>query len=115
MDMGDGRPEEKAIADLDMETVRSGLKDGSLLLVDVRETHEFAIGHIPGSVSLPLSQFDPAELPLQSGKRIVFSCAAGVRSLKALHMARSAGFNLNEHFAAGFRGWLVGGGEVSDV
>ena len=50
------------VVDLDRETVKQGLADGSLLLIDVREDHEFARGHIPGSVSHPLSSFDPEAL-----------------------------------------------------
>ena len=67
------------VNDLDIDDIKTGLSDGSILLVDVREPHEFAAGHIPGSVSRPLSRFDPADLPNEPGKRIVLSCAAGVR------------------------------------
>ena len=70
------------VIDLDRETVKRGLADGTITLVDVREPHEFAAGHIPGSMSLPLSRFDPTAIP--EGGRIVFSCAAGVRSARAV-------------------------------
>ena len=53
---------------LELETVKAGLADGSILIVDVREPHEFAMGRIRGSVLLPLSQFDPARIPVNSGK-----------------------------------------------
>ncbi len=55
------------IVDLDLETIREGLADGSILLIDVREPHEFQMGHIPDSVSLPLSTFDPAAIPEAEG------------------------------------------------
>src|SRR5215212_6320537 len=59
------------VVDLDRETVKRGLADSSLLLVDVREPNEFAAGHIPGSVSHPLSTFDPMALPAAAeGQRI---------------------------------------------
>ena len=75
------------VIDLDREAVRQGLREGSILLVDVREPHEFAAGHIPGSVSHPLSTFDPSTLP--EGKRPpalmvalhVWSMAHGIASL----------------------------------
>ena len=73
------------VVDLDRETIKEGLREGAFVLVDVREPHEFAAGHIPGAVSHPLSSFDPSVLP--EGKRIVFSCAAGVRSARALEFA----------------------------
>ena len=74
------------VIDLDREAVKQGLREGSFVLVDVREPHEFAAGHIPGAVSQPLSTFDPSALP--QGKRVVFSCAAGVRSVRALEFAQ---------------------------
>lgn len=102
------------VQDVTREEVREGLADGSLVLVDVREAHEFAAGRIPGSVSLPLSAFDADELAPYAGKRIVFSCAAGVRSLHALNAARAAGLDLKEHYRGGFRDWAMSGSPVDN-
>jgi rhodanese-related sulfurtransferase len=101
------------IVDVDLEEVKQGLEDGSMLLVDVREPHEFAAGHIPNSVSHPLSAFDPAALPVAEGRRIVFSCTAGVRSVRAIEFAQAAGLDLREHFAGGFKGWSLAGEPVA--
>lgn len=38
------------VIDLDREAIKEGLREGSFVLVDVREPHEFAAGHIPGAV-----------------------------------------------------------------
>ena len=101
------------IVDLERDEVARGLEDGSILLVDVREPHEFAAGHIPGSVSFPVSTFDPAALPEAEGRRVVFSCAAGVRSVHAIQMAQAAGLDLREHYRGGFKDWLMWGGDVA--
>ena len=98
------------VIDLDREAVKQGLHDGAFVLVDVREPNEFAAGHIPGAVSHPLSSFDPAALP--QGKRVVFSCAAGVRSVKALQAAQGAGLDINEHYKGGFKDWAAAGEPV---
>ena len=82
-------------------------------LIDVREPHEFAAGHIPGSISHPLSTFDPAKLPLEEGRRIVFSCASGVRSVRAIEFAQAAGLDLREHYKGGFKGWALAGEPVA--
>lgn len=95
------------ITDLDIDDIKQGLADGSILLVDVREPHEFAAGHIPGSLSHPLSTFDPAALPEAEGKRLVFSCAAGVRSRHALAAAQAAGLPVDAHYAGGFKDWAL--------
>ena len=101
------------VIDLDRETVKRGLADGSMILVDVREPHEFAAGHIPQSVSHPLSTFDPAALPLGEGRRIVFSCAAGVRSVRAIEFAQAAGLDLREHYRGGFKEWMMAGEPIA--
>ena len=93
------------IKDLDLAAVKAGLADGSMLVVDVREPQEFAGGHIPASISMPLSGFDPRALPVGEGKRIVFSCAAGVRSMQAIALAQAAGLDLDEHYRGGFKEW----------
>ena len=96
--------------DLDREDIKQGLAEGAFLLVDVREPHEFAAGHIPGSVSHPLSTFDPSALP--TDRRIVFSCAAGVRSVRAMELAQAAGRDIREHYRGGFKDWAMAGEPV---
>ena len=102
------------VVDLDRDEIKQGLADGSILLVDVREPHEFATGHIPGSISHPLSTFDPAELPSEPGRRIVFSCAAGVRSVRAIELAQGAGLAVTEHYRGGFKDWAFAGEPVEE-
>ncbi|MCJ2014095.1 rhodanese-like domain-containing protein [Methylobacterium sp. J-076] len=104
------------VVDLDRETVKQGLADGSILLIDVREEHEFEAGHIPGSVSHPLSEFDPAalaEMVRADGRRPVLSCAAGVRSANALVVAQRAGVDLSEHYRGGFKDWYSAGEDIA--
>ena len=100
------------VNDLDIDDIKAGLAENSILIVDVREPHEFAAGRIPGAVSLPLSQFDPADLPNEQGKRVVLSCAAGVRSLRALEFAQAAGLDIDSHYIGGFKDWAMRGEPV---
>jgi rhodanese-related sulfurtransferase len=95
------------VVDLDRQDIKQGLADGSIVLVDVREPHEYAAGHIPGAVLNPLSSFDPSALP--TDKRVVFSCAAGVRSLRAIEFAQAAGLDIREHYKGGFKDWASAG------
>lgn len=95
------------VQDVGIEELKSGLRDGTITLVDVREPNEFAAGAIPGSVSMPLSSFDPASLP--GSGRVVFSCAAGVRSARVVEYLQAEGLPFREHFAPGFKGWLAAG------
>lgn len=99
------------IVDLGIDDVKEGLASGAITLVDVREAHEYAAGHIPGAVSHPLSTFDPQALRGLKG-RIVFSCAAGVRSARAVELAQAAGLDANAHYRGGFKEWAMRGGKV---
>ncbi|GJE15883.1 rhodanese-like domain-containing protein [Methylobacterium marchantiae] len=103
------------VVDLDRETIKHGLDAREILLIDVREPHEFAAGHIPGSVTHPLSTFDTRALSTliaQDGRRPVFSCAAGIRSVHALAAAQSAGLAVEEHYVGGFKDWYSAGETV---
>ena len=104
---------DSTITTIDLDALRDGVADGTLVVIDVREPHEFAAGAIPGSVSMPLSSFDPAELESHAGSRVVFSCAAGVRSVRAIQLAQAAGLDLHEHFAGGFREWATAGEPIT--
>ena len=84
--------------------------EGSLAVVDVREPHEYAAGHVPGAVNLPLSAFDPALLPTE--KPVALICAAGSRSASALAAARANGREDVVHYAHGTNGWRMRGGAI---
>lgn len=94
---------------IDRDSLAEGLGKGTLMLVDVREAHEYAAGHIPGAVSMPLSVFDVRALPPAEGRALVLSCAAGVRSQQALMLANQQGLALDTHFAGGFNDWARSG------
>ena len=99
------------VRNVSREELEAALADGSATIVDVREPHEFEAGHVPGSVSMPLSAFDPSRLP-PSGW-IVFSCAAGVRSLRAVELSRAFGLPYDEHYPGGFKDWAASGAPVA--
>jgi len=75
----------------------------------VREPHEYAAGHIPGAINLPLSRFSPGQLP--SGKPIVLVCQAAAAP-PGLCNRRSA--LASRRFATMLRhgGWKSRGGSV---
>jgi rhodanese-related sulfurtransferase len=98
-------------SDLSLEAFANAVREGAATIVDVREPHEFASGHIPGAVSLPLSRFDPQDLP--TGKPVVLICQAGGRSRNALARAHAAGRADVKHYAGGMSQWRMHGGDVA--
>jgi rhodanese-related sulfurtransferase len=74
-------------------------------VVDVREPYEFAAGHIPNTLNIPMSGFDPKELP--QAKPVVVISESGGRSLNALDKARAIGREDVKHFAGGMNAWRL--------
>jgi rhodanese-related sulfurtransferase len=93
------------VHDLSPEEVARGLADGTLLLVDVREPKETAVERYPNAVYLPMSQFDPGAIPDPAGRKVVFACRSGNRSVTASLMAQAAGLPYDAHLAGGILAW----------
>jgi rhodanese-related sulfurtransferase len=68
---------------IDAQTASAWLAAGQALLVDVREPAEFASEHIAGATLLPLSKFDPTQLPDAPGRKLVMQCRHGTRARQA--------------------------------
>ena len=101
------------VENVSLDELKNGLADGSILLVDVREPSEYAVGHIPGAMLNPLQSFDPQALPRAPGKRVVLSCRSGRRSLTALALAQKAGRDdVRAHYPGGFQEWSNAGEPV---
>ena len=85
------------------------LQQGRALVVDVREANEFAAGHIPGAINVPLSVFRASQLPDPGDKMLVLNCAAGRRSAMALDKCAAARGEIDTHLAGGFGAWRAAG------
>ncbi len=68
------------------------LKDQGAILVDVRTSAEFAQGHAPGSLNIPLDQLSQRMGELERSQTILLCCASGARSLGAQKFLQRAGF-----------------------
>ena len=97
------------VRDLTPQEVAQGLRDGRLLLVDVREPNETAVERFPEAVLVPLSSFDPAAIPGSAGREVVFACRSGRRSVTASLVAQEQGFPYGSHLAGGILAWKAAG------
>ena len=64
----------------------------SLTVVDVRDPEEFAEGHIPGAINLPLENFASGSGVLDKKKEIVVYCNSGGRSYGAYRKLMKLGY-----------------------
>ncbi|HEX4023251.1 MAG TPA: molybdopterin-synthase adenylyltransferase MoeB [Steroidobacteraceae bacterium] len=76
-----------------------------LSLIDVRDPEEFAVGHLPRAVNIPLALIEQQGLSLPRETPTVFICRSGVRSLKACALARRAGMALPLQLEGGLLAW----------
>ncbi len=70
------------------------LKAGDLVVIDVRPAEEYAAGHLPGAVSLPLEELPRRIRELPKGKEIVAYCRGRycAYSHAAVELLRKRGF-----------------------
>src|SRR5271165_3221767 len=82
---------------------------GGLDVVDVREPHEWATGHVPGARLVPLGRLraDPDGAHL-AGK-MLFVCERGGRSMHAAQLAESRGIAEVYSLEGGTLGWRAAG------
>ncbi|HXL53417.1 MAG TPA: molybdopterin-synthase adenylyltransferase MoeB [Gemmatimonadales bacterium] len=78
-----------------------------LLVVDVREPHEYEIAHIDGAVPIPLGELPDRLAELDGHREIVTHCHHGARSLKALEILKAAGFSKVRSLRGGIDAWAV--------
>ena len=77
-----------------------------VILVDVRQPSEFELSHIAGCKLIPLDQIPTrAEAELNPQDDIVLYCGIGVRSLQALLMLKSLGFEKLRSLDGGITAW----------
>ncbi len=77
-------------------------------LIDVREPAEFALGHLPRAVNIPLGRFEQPGVALPGALELVFVCRSGVRSLRACALARRAGGPEALQLEGGLLAWQAG-------
>jgi rhodanese-related sulfurtransferase len=97
------------VHDLTPDEVSKGIAEGRYLLVDVREPNEVAVEAYPDAVIVPLSGFDPGDIPDPEGRQVVFACRSGKRSVTASLAAQAGGLAYDKHLAGGMLAWKAAG------
>jgi rhodanese-related sulfurtransferase len=68
------------------------LKREGAQLVDVRSVGEFAGGHVPGTLNIPLQEIDARAGELDRSRWVIVACASGTRSALAARKLKALGF-----------------------
>jgi rhodanese-related sulfurtransferase len=84
------------------------INDGATV-IDVRETAEFAAGHVANSRNIPSGEIDKRLSELPPGKPVVVVCASGSRSARAASVLRKSGRADVFCLDGGLSGWQQAG------
>jgi rhodanese-related sulfurtransferase len=103
---------EQKLVNIDPHTLYDWMQAEEVLLVDVREIDEFENERIPGAIPMPLSEFDPRNVPAVPGKKTILTCFIGGRSADAASRLLAAGHDEAIQLDAGLFGWKEAGYET---
>jgi rhodanese-related sulfurtransferase/DNA-binding transcriptional ArsR family regulator len=86
------------------------LRDGVVTVLDVRPQDEFALGHLPGAINVPLAELEKRLSALDPGQEIVAYCRGPycVLSYEAVAHLRARGFKIRR-LEDGYPEWRAAG------
>ena len=94
-------------SDITPHDLASALESRPIVLVDVREPREWAIGHLPGAQLVPLDTLPAAVGRLDRDAELVIYCHHGMRSDLAAEWLREQGFGRVRNLIGGIDRWSV--------
>lgn len=98
--------------DLDIDNYREQFESGNsgeYQLIDVREEDEYEAGHIPGTINIPMSEFQARFDEISEDSPVVLVCATGNRSSQVAMFMASMGYSDLYNLEDGTRGWMMRG------
>jgi hydroxyacylglutathione hydrolase len=94
-----------------LEQLSTRSRNGEVLL-DVRGAGEWAAGHVPGSLNLPVAELKPRLDEIPRGRPLIVHCQTGARAAIAASLLRAEGFEDVRLFRGGFAEWQAAGHPV---
>ena len=98
-----------AILEISVDELKALLPN--VVLIDVRETDEYLSGHVPGSISVPLSTVQNNVEPFLVQNPTYVICQVGGRSMRACEFAEQSGA-VCINVAGGTGAWIQSGFDV---
>lgn len=102
------------MAEVDVAGLKAAREAGPAVVVDVRTPEEFASGHVPGAVNIPVDQLEAriGELDAHRSAELYLICRSGGRSARAQAQLAAAGFARPINVAGGTLAWTAAGHPV---
>ncbi|QGY39410.1 sulfurtransferase [Pseudodesulfovibrio cashew] len=84
MEVKAGAAEGAVDTDWFLKTIKEN--PSAILLIDVRDPAEYAAGHFPSAINMPVDAVEKKAKEIPTDKPIVFSCASGARAGEAYYL-----------------------------
>ena len=94
----------------------SRLRDGLVTILDVRPEDEFALGHLPGALNIPLGKLEQRLSELPAGREVIAYCRGPycVLSFEAVAALRARGYRVRR-LEDGYPEWKAAGLPIEAV
>jgi rhodanese-related sulfurtransferase len=102
--------EEVDVDEVDRDKLLHRVRDGHAVVLDVRPIEEYACGHIPGAISIPVDELSHRLAELPAGRTIVAYCRGGycVFAYDAVRQLRASGYSA-ARLTEGMLEWRLAG------
>jgi len=87
-------------------------KDAGLYMIDIRAAADFALGHVPGAVNIPMATMGTKIDSLPKDKQLVLMCYSGQTSGQTIAVLKMVGLNAVS-LKGGYPTWEKVGGTVA--
>ena len=99
---------------VDASAAEKLVKEGKVIVVDVRTANEYKRGHIAGAKNIDFTEnsFEGEVAKLDKSKPYLVHCASGHRSTNSLETFKKLGFQHIYHLDGGLKSWEEAGKAV---
>lgn len=98
-----------SVPDVTTEEAPAWMRQTKPLIVDVREPHEYAGGHVPGALSVPQAELALRVDDLPRERELLVVCEGGTRSARAARFLKHIGFPRVNNLVGGTSAWRRAG------
>jgi rhodanese-related sulfurtransferase len=84
-------------------------KEKDVVLVDVRQPSEYASGHIPGAINIPVRSLTKNLDKIPTDKPVILYCSSGHRTAIGMTALRLLGYTNVRSFPPSINGWKAAG------
>jgi rhodanese-related sulfurtransferase len=108
--LADSEQQPGRLEGISREELRQRLQEGGMTLLDVRSPQEYALGHLPGAINIPVEELEQRLAELPAGQELVAYCRGPycVLSHNAAALLRAKGFRVRR-LDDGFVDWQAAG------